>query len=103
MKIALPHQNGMIYMNFGRTGQFIVYDVDEETKQILSSKIVFTHGQNAKGLAALLAEEEVELLLCNIAGKNGKAALDEECIEVVEGLDGSTEETVNNYLKIGLV
>ena len=66
MKIALPHQNGSIFMSFGRAGQFIVYDV--EGNEIVSSKLVFAHGQNAKGLAALLAEHDVELLLCNQAG-----------------------------------
>ncbi len=96
MKIALTHINGKIHESFGRTGQFIIYETDGE--QVLSSRIVFTHGQNARGLAALLAEEEVELLICKSAGKNGLAALDEECIEVLEGYEGDTEEVVKQYL-----
>lgn len=96
MKIALPHQNGNVFANFGRTGQFIIYETDHE--KIISSKIVFTHGQGAKGLAALLAEEEVELVLCKTCGKNGMAALDDECIEVIEGYEGTTEEAVMKYL-----
>ena len=49
MRIAVTYENGQIFQHFGHTGQFKVYDIEEN--RVASSEIVDTNGQGHGALA----------------------------------------------------
>ena len=101
MKIAVTYENGNIYQHFGHTETFKVYTVEEG--KIVSSEIVGANGAGHGALAALLAGENIDVLICGGIGGGAQAALAEHGIELCAGAEGDADEAVAAYLKGELV
>lgn len=101
MKIAVTYNNGNVFQHFGKTENFKVYDV--ENNQVVSSQVIGSNGAGHGALAGLLAEQEVNVLICGGLGGGAKAALEEAGITVCSGAQGDTDEAVEAYLKGELV
>lgn len=101
MKIAVTYDNGNVFQHFGKTENFKVYDV--ENNQVVSSQVIGSNGAGHGALAGLLAEQEVNVLICGGLGGGAKAALEEAGITVCSGAQGDTDEAVEAYLKGELV
>ena len=56
MKIAVTYENGNVFQHFGKTENFIVYEV--ENGEILNSQVINTNGEGHGALAGFLAAEE---------------------------------------------
>lgn len=96
MRIAVAHENGEVFAHFGRTKEFKVYEVEDN--KVVSSNVIGTDGIGHEALAFLLAEKEINVLICGGMGSGAQAALSEAGLEVYSGVDGDADEAVQKYL-----
>ena len=92
MKIAVAYENGMVFQHFGHTEQFKIYET--ENGQVVSSRIVPTAGQGHGALAAFLAANGVDALICGGIGGGAQMALAEAGIRLYGGVQGAADEAV---------
>lgn len=96
MKIAVTYDNGNVFQHFGRTENFKVYIVEDN--KVISSEIIGSNGIGHGALAGLLANEEIEVLICGGIGAGAQNALAEAGITLVAGAEGNTDDVVASYL-----
>lgn len=101
MRIAVTYDNGEVFQHFGRTESFKVYEVEDN--KVVSSEVVGSNGVGHGALAGLLANDDIEVLICGGLGGGAKSALSEAGIEVIAGAQGDTDAAVEAYLKGELV
>ena len=97
MRIAVTYENGEVFQHFGHTEQFKVYEVEDG--QVVSSRVIGADGAGHGALAALLAEKQIDVLICGGIGGGAVAALNEQGVELVSGASGSADAAVGAYLK----
>jgi predicted Fe-Mo cluster-binding NifX family protein len=99
MKIALPVHNGFVNEHFGHSENFTVYTISPE-KNIESVNPVVSDGCGCRsGIAQILAEQGVTIMLAGNIGAGAINHLNESGIEVVRGCYGQAEKVVSEYLK----
>ena len=101
MKIAVTYENGEVFQHFGHTEQFKVYEA--ENGAVVSSEIIGSNGSGHGALAALLAGQSIDVLICGGIGGGAQAALIEQGIELCAGASGDADEAVAAYLRGELV
>lgn len=101
MKIAVTYDNGNIFQHFGKTEFFKVYEVEDN--KVVSSEVMGSNGTGHGALAGLLAEQDVDVLICGGIGGGAQAALQEAGIELYAGASGDADEAVETYLRGELV
>ena len=101
MKIAVTYDNGDIFQHFGRTENFKVYEVEDG--KVVSSEVIGSDGIGHGALAGLLADRDIQVLICGGLGGGALNALSEAGIEVCAGASGNADEAVEAYLKGELV
>ena len=101
MKIAVTYENGNIFQHFGRTETFKVYEVEDG--RIVSSEVIGSDGIGHGALAGLLADRDIQVLICGGLGGGAMSALSEAGIEVCAGASGDADEAVEAYLRGDLV
>ena len=101
MKIAVTYDNGNIFQHFGKTEFFKVYDVEDN--KVISSEVIGSNGTGHGALAGLLAEQDVDVLICGGIGGGAQAALEEAGVELCAGAQGDVNQAVEAYLKGELV
>ena len=101
MKIAVTYENGNVFQHFGKTESFKVYEVEDN--QVVSSEIISSGGAGHEALAGLLANQDVDVLICGGIGEGAQAALAEAGVELCSGAQGDVDEAVAAYLKGELV
>ena len=101
MRIAVTYENGQVFQHFGHTEQFKVYHVEDGS--VVSSEVLESNGSGHGALAALLAGEGIDVLICGGIGGGAQAALSERGIELCAGASGSADEAVSAYLRGELV
>ena len=97
MKIAVTYENGEIFQHFGHTEQFKLYTV--EGGKVVSSEILDTNGSGHGALAALLATQNVRVLICGGIGGGAQMALQSAGIALYGGAGGSCDEAVAALLE----
>ena len=73
MKIAATYENGSIFQHFGRTESFKVYEVEDG--KIVSSEVIGSNGIGHGALAGLLAQQDIQVLICGGLGGGAYSAL----------------------------
>ena len=73
MRVATTYDNGNIFMHFGRSEQFKIYDIQDG--KVLSEQVVGTGGTGHGALAGLLANGGVDTLICGGIGGGAINAL----------------------------
>ena len=101
MKIAATYENGNIFQHFGRTETFKVYEVEDG--RVVSSEVIGSDGIGHGALAGLLADRDIQVLICGGLGGGAMNALSEAGIEVCAGASGNADEAVEAYLRGDLV
>ena len=101
MKIATTYENGNIFQHFGRTEYFKVYEVEDGA--VVSSEVFGSNGIGHGALAGLLAEHDIQVLICGGLGGGALNALSSAGIEVCAGASGNADEAVAAYLRGDLV
>lgn len=97
MKIAVTYDNGEIFQHFGRTETFKLYEVEDGA--VISSEILSAGGTGHEALAYLLADRNVNVLICGGMGGGAQAALADAGVLVCSGASGSADEAVEAYLR----
>jgi len=92
MRIAVTFEHGEIFQHFGHTEQFKVYEVEDG--EIKASEIVATQGSGHSALAGMLAEMEVEVLICGGIGAGARTALEAAGIKLYGGASGDADAAV---------
>ena len=92
MKIAVTYENGNVFQHFGKTESFKVYEVEDN--QVVSSEIISSGGAGHEALAGLLANQDVDVLICGGIGEGARAALAEAGVELCSGVQGDVDEAV---------
>ena len=101
MKIAATYDNGNIFQHFGRTQFFKIYTVEDN--KVDHSEVISSNGEGHGALAGILAEEQVDVLICGGIGPGAQNALAQMGIELVPGAEGDADQAVEAYLKGELV
>ena len=83
MKIAVTYDNGNVFQHFGRTEFFKVYNVEDN--KVVSSEVIGSNGTGHGALAGLLADQDVDVLICGGIGGGAQAALAEAGVELIAG------------------
>ena len=82
MKIATTYENGNIFQHFGRTEYFKVYEVEDGA--IVSSEVIGSDGIGHGALAGLLANHDIQVLICGGLGGGALNALTNAGSELVD-------------------
>jgi len=102
MKIALCAKEGnidsMVDERFARAKYFIIFDSDTEEVKTISNSVDDAHGAGPKAIQ-LLADEGVSVIIAPPLGKNAEMAAEGAKIEVVEQINSSVKNNIDNYLK----
>lgn len=93
MKIAVTYANGEIFQHFGHTEIFKLYEI--ENNQVTGSRILLCEGSGHGALASLLAENNVDILICGGIGGGAQNALASVGIRLFGGVSGNADEAVN--------
>ena len=101
MKIAATYDNGNIFLHFGKSEFFKVYEVVDN--KVVSSEVIGSNGTGHGALAGLLAEQGISVLICGGIGGGAQSALAEAGIELCSGAQGDADAAVEAYLKGELV
>ncbi len=101
MKIAVTYDNGEIFQHFGRTENFKIYDIEDN--KVISTEVISSNGIGHGALAGVLAEQNVDVLICGGIGGGAINALTQAGIEVCAGASGDTDKAVEDYLNGNLV
>ena len=101
MKIAVTYNDGEVFQHFGHTEEFKVYDVEDGA--VISSEVIGSNGTGHGALAGLLADKDIDVLICGGIGGGAMNALSENGIEVCAGQSGDADDVVDAYLKGSLV
>ena len=96
MKIAAAYNNGEVFGHFGRTEQFVVYQIEEGN--IISREIKGNDGLSHADLVNLLASWNVDILFVGGIGSHAIDLLKLKGIEVYTGVTGEVEKNVIDYL-----
>ncbi len=96
MRVATTYDNGNIFMHFGRSEQFKIYDIQDG--KVLSEQVVDTGGTGHGALAGLLANGGVDTLICGGIGAGARLALAEAGIRLYPGAEGGADDAVRALL-----
>ena len=101
MKIAVTYENGDIYQHFGHTPYFKLYEVEDH--RVLATQVVSTGESGHGALAGLLAEANVEVLICGGIGMGAQNALAQAGIQLFGGASGPADGAVEALLAGNLI
>ena len=96
MKIAVTTENGNVFQHFGKCKEFTLFDVEEQ--KIISKHVLSAGESGHSALAVLLAQNQVDLLICGGIGAGARVALQESGIQLAAGVSGTVDNAVNAYL-----
>lgn len=98
MKIAMPKNEDVINQHYGKSKSFKIVTIEDnkvtETKDLSAETLQHNHG----GLAGLLKEEGVTLIITGGIGQGALDSLKEAKFEVIRGVSGKIEDIINSYL-----
>ena len=97
MKIAVTYDQGNVFQHFGRTEEFKVYTVEDG--KVVSSEVIGSNGVGHGALAGLLANQDIDVLICGGMGGGARTALMNAGIKVCAGAQGDTDAAVEAYLR----
>lgn len=95
MKIAVTYENGNIFQHFGHTAAFKVYTI--EGGKIADSEVVGTGASGHGALAGLLAQHNIQALICGGIGGGARMALAQAGIAVYGGVSGDADEAAQAF------
>ena len=99
MRVATTYDNGNIFMHFGRSEQFKIYDIQDG--KVLNEQVVGTGGTGHGALAGLLANGGVDTLICGGIGGGAINALTQAGITVYAGAQAAATPASRPSLPAG--
>jgi Mrp family chromosome partitioning ATPase/predicted Fe-Mo cluster-binding NifX family protein len=100
IKIAIPVAQGMLSMHFGHCDQFALFDVDPESKTILSKTMLEPPAHEPGVLPRWLHDQQANVVITGGMGARAQSLFAENSIQVVVGAPaGRPEQIVGDYLE----
>ncbi|MBR6071465.1 MAG: hypothetical protein IKP77_01365 [Acholeplasmatales bacterium] len=96
MIVAITYENGNVFMHYGKTRQFILFDV--ENNVVKSEKIIDCGEYSHHTLADLLALNGVEVLICGGCGAHAVETLNAKNIKIYNNVCGDVHVAIKEYL-----
>lgn len=97
MKLAVTYdQSTLVFQHFGHTPAFKIYTI--ENNEVISTEVVSTNGSGHGALAGLLAQLNVNTLICGGIGAGAQNALTNAGIQFYAGVKGFADEAVDAWL-----
>lgn len=97
MKIAMPARNGQVNEHFETTQEFAIIELEngkvKETKILSNEGLQHNHG----GIANMLKNEKIEVIICGGIGGHMIQALEKLGIKVVNGAAGPLASVAEAY------
>ncbi len=104
MRIALPVQDGKLCMHFGHCGYFVIMEVDEKKKEILSTKTMTPPPHEPGVLPKWIASLGVNVIIAGGMGQRAQDLFVMQEIKVIVGAPSDEPEAlVKKYLAGTLV
>lgn len=100
MRIAVTYEEGVIFQHFCHTENFKIYDIKEG--KVEQAQVISSNGSGHGALATLLAENDVEVLICGGIGGGAQIALAEAGIKLYGGVSGDADAAVEALLQDSL-
>jgi predicted Fe-Mo cluster-binding NifX family protein len=94
MRIAIPVAQGRLSLHFGHCAEFVVVDVDPETKTIQGTETLPAPPHQPGLLPQWLAERGVNMVIAGGMGMRAQQFFQQYNIQVVIGAPSETPETV---------
>ena len=104
MRIAIPLVRGKLSLHFGHCDQFAVFEVDGDSKKVISRNDKTPPGHAPGVLPQWLGDIGVDVIIAGGMGQRAQQLFAQNGIEVVIGAQTSTPEgLVSAYLQDSLV
>ncbi|NLV44905.1 MAG: ATPase [Candidatus Hydrogenedentes bacterium] len=103
MRIAIPVAEGKLALHFGHCAQFAMVDVDEGSRNIVSTFMVDAPEHQPGLLPPWLANQGANIIIAGGMGSRAQALFTQQGIEVIVGAPADTpEQIVKAYLNDAL-
>lgn len=98
MKIALPKNENEINQHFGKSKSFEIVTVEDN--KVTDKKVVSAEAlqHNHGGLAALLKDEGVSVVITGGIGQGAIDGLKSQNLEVIRGASGNIDDIISSYI-----
>jgi len=104
MKIAIPVVNNKLSMHFGHCQSFVIMDIDQETKKLISQTELQSPPHQPGLLPQWLADHKVNLIIAAGMGQRAQSLFQNNNIQVIVGAENKTPaEILEDYLNSKLV
>jgi len=98
MKIAIPSAGNMVNQHFGMSKSFAIATIEGNSivdiKEISTESLQHNHG----GLAGLLTDENVNVVIAGGIGAGAYNALKQNGLDVVRGASGEIKDAIQQYI-----
>ena len=103
MKVAIPNEGGFVNQHFGRSKEFVIFELSggEIKGQEVVSTAALQH--NHEGLAELFRRKGVDTIILGGVGPRAIQALQLHGLKVITGASGSVGEVARAYARGELV
>ena len=99
MRYAVPTSGGMIAQHFGHCEKFVIFDINEEKKEIVGKEMLTPPGHEPGVLPAWLAEQGASVIIAGGMGSRAQMLFAENRIQVaVNVVETDPEKAVKAYL-----
>ncbi len=96
MRIAISTDGGFVSPHFGRCPSFTIVDIKDN--KLIKKEIISNPGHHPGFLPELLKEKGVNAIIAGGMGQKAAALFAEQGIEMVVGISGSIDETIEKIL-----
>ncbi|RKO66804.1 NifB/NifX family molybdenum-iron cluster-binding protein [Desulfofundulus salinus] len=103
MKIALPNDRGQVNQHFGRSEEFVIFEMSGQEIKSRETVSTATLQHNHEGLAELFKNKGVDVLILGGVGPRAIQALQQYGLQVITGASGNVEEVARAYARGELV
>ena len=100
-RVAVPHYEGKIFQHFGKSAQFKIYTISNNT--IAATEVLDTDGAGHDELGFWLVRNSVNAVICADIGPGAQGALAAAGIFVFPGIEGEADEAIKKLLAGELV
>jgi len=103
MKIAMPYDQGRVNQHFGMSREFVIFSIDDG--KVCDSKVIGSADlcHNHDGLAGLLKDEGVEVVIAGGIGGGMVQALNALGFRIVTGASGDAAAVARDFANGTLV
>jgi predicted Fe-Mo cluster-binding NifX family protein len=98
MKIAIATDGDQVSGHFGRCGEYTIFDVNMETKEITGKNLVETPAHQPGMLPGFLNEKGIDVVVAGGMGPRAQDLFAGFNIEPIIGITGAVDDVIQQFL-----